>query len=89
MGGVIVDLGNFDWSKCRSGSIRSTAGKVRSDLAFLAVARKEVLQNTGCCLAPFNAHLHSIGLEILALRMERHCSNALALAEYLRKNVSG
>lgn len=86
IGGVIVDLGNFDWSSCKSGSIRTTAGKVRGGLAFLAVARKEVLQNTGCCLSPFNAYLHSIGLETLALRMERHCSNALELAEFLSEH---
>ena len=86
IGGVFVDLGNFDWSSCKSGSIKSAAAEVRSDLAFLAVARKEVLQNTGCCLSPFNAYLHSVGLETLALRMERHCSNALALAEFLSRH---
>jgi O-acetylhomoserine (thiol)-lyase len=42
-----------------------------------------VLQNTGSCQSPFDAYMHLLGLETLALRMERHCSNALALARFL------
>lgn len=82
IGGVLVDLGNFDWSATRSkaiGEIYSKAG----DFAFLARARRQVLQNTGSCLAPFNAYLQSLGLETLGLRMERHCQNALELAKFL------
>ncbi|KKK90628.1 hypothetical protein LCGC14_2721090, partial [marine sediment metagenome] len=60
------------------------ASRRGSDLAFLSLARSYVLQNTGSCLSPVNAYLHSLGLETLALRMERHCSNALALAERLK-----
>jgi O-acetylhomoserine (thiol)-lyase len=56
------------------------------DFAFLARTRKQILQNTGGCLSPFNAYLQNLGLETLALRMEKHCSNALALAKYLENH---
>jgi len=52
-------------------------------MAFLQEIRGNILQNTGCSMAPFNAFLHNLGLETLALRMEKHCSNAQELAEFL------
>jgi O-acetylhomoserine (thiol)-lyase len=76
IGGVLIDCGNFNWR------IEGYSEKYGA-LAFLAKARKEVFRDFGAPLSPFNAFLTSIGLETLVLRMERHCSNALALAEFL------
>ena len=83
IGGVIVDLGTFDWRTSRDADIRQAATRMDPRFAFLSVARREILQNTGATLDPFAAYLHALGLETLALRMERHCSNALALARFL------
>ncbi len=82
IGGVLVDLGNYDWFNCRSKLIKEVTAKA-GDFAFLARARRQILQNTGSCLSPFNAYLQHLGLETLALRMEKHCSNALTLAQFL------
>jgi len=79
MGGAIVDLGNFDWS-----SIPSLREYHRlRDLAFIARLRKEVYREIGSCLSPHDAYLQSLGLETLALRMEKVCKNAQAIAEFL------
>jgi O-acetylhomoserine (thiol)-lyase len=51
--------------------------------AYIARARTVPLRNTGAALSPFNAFLILQGLETLALRMERHCDNALAVASFL------
>jgi O-acetylhomoserine (thiol)-lyase len=83
VGGAIVDLGTFDWSGYPNEGIREMTARRGVQLGFLAAARKNVLQNIGTCLSPFSASRHSQGLETLALRMDRHCSNALALAEFL------
>lgn len=85
IGGLLVDLGNFDWTASRSPAVAKEASKT-GDFAFLARARRQVLQNTGSCLTPFNAYLQSVGLETLSLRMERHCQNALQLAEFLQRS---
>lgn len=85
IGGVLVDLGNFEWKRSRSEAVRELSAKV-GGFAFLARARKQIQQNTGSCLSPFNAYLQCLGLETLALRMERHCDNALALAKYLQNS---
>ncbi len=84
IGGVIVDLGNYDWQDGRDGEIKAMAESIGSDFAFLSLARRHILENTGCCPSPFNVYLQFLGLETLSLRMERHCSNALTLAELLK-----
>src|SRR3546814_18648039 len=58
-------------------------------LAFILAARTLGLRDLGPALAPMNAFLALTGMDTLALRMERHCSNALALAKWLndRKSV--
>ena len=53
---------------------------------FIGRARTVPLRNTGSTISPFNAFLILQGLETLALRMERHCSNALAVANYLNEH---
>ncbi len=86
IGGVLVDTGLFDWSAVQNPELQVAAGRVGAEMAFLSLARRLVVQHTGSILSPFNAYLHCLGLETLALRMERHCSNALALAEFLQSH---
>ncbi|TCL62165.1 O-acetylhomoserine (thiol)-lyase [Hydrogenispora ethanolica] len=83
IGGILVDLGNFDWRHCRTGAVAALT-KQAGEYAFLARARRQVLQNTGSCLSPFNAYLQNLGLETLALRMSKHCTNAVGLVEYFQ-----
>ncbi|HOJ77603.1 MAG TPA: aminotransferase class I/II-fold pyridoxal phosphate-dependent enzyme [Bacillota bacterium] len=83
IGGILVDLGNFNWRNSKS-ELLVAMTRQAGEFAFLARARKQILQNTGSCLAPFNAFLQNLGLETLALRMKQHCENALRLAEFLK-----
>jgi len=82
IGGAIVDTGKFDWAKGPFEDIASLA-KLAGRLAFLAHLRRLVYRDLGCCPSPFNSFMHLTGIEGLALRMEAHCRNAMALAEYL------
>lgn len=82
IGGAIVDTGNFDWRKGPFEDIAQLA-KRAGKLAFLAHLRTLIYRDLGCCPSPFNSFLHLAGIEGLALRMEAHCRNAQALAEYL------
>ncbi|MCP4131556.1 MAG: O-acetylhomoserine aminocarboxypropyltransferase/cysteine synthase [bacterium] len=82
VGGVLVDLGNYNWQESPIKKINDYS-KRAGEYAFLACARKRILQNTGACLAPSNARQHILGIETLPLRMERHCLNALELAWFL------
>ncbi|MGE4170159.1 MAG: O-acetylhomoserine aminocarboxypropyltransferase/cysteine synthase family protein [Candidatus Margulisiibacteriota bacterium] len=81
-GGVVVDLGLFDWKTCKTPAIAERA-KQFGKMAFLATARKDVVIHIGAALAPAHAQALMVGFESLALRMERHCDNALALAQFL------
>ena len=92
IGGVIVDAGTFDWARggkypYLSEPNDSYHGKVFTEsfgnLAFILAARTLGLRDLGPALAPMNAFLALTGMETLALRMERHCDNALKLAEWL------
>lgn len=84
--GVIVDSGNFRWDTERYKGFEEY--KKFGKFAYLAKLRNGIWRNVGGCLAPMNAYLNTVGLETLGLRMERLCSNALALARFL-KTVSG
>lgn len=81
IGGVIVDAGTSDWSCGRYRHL--TNGSRPHEWAFLAHLRREVCRDLGGCLSPFNAFLMMVGLETLAVRMERHWSNAAHVAEAL------
>ena len=99
LGGVIVDSGKFPWAKhadrfpMLNTPEPSYHGVVYTEAfeaaAYIGRARTVPLRNTGAALSPFNAFLILQGIETLGLRMERHCSNALAVAKYLEghKNV--
>jgi O-acetylhomoserine (thiol)-lyase len=88
--GVIVDSGKFDWTQGRHPGFTepdpSYHGVVFSELgppAYALKARVQLLRDLGSSLAPFNAFLIAQGLETLSLRVERHVSNAVKVAEYL------
>ncbi len=82
IGGIIVDTGRFDWRQSKSNLVVNAAKRF-GKFAFIAATRRHVVSNTGACLAPLNAYLFMMGIESLALRMDRHCENAVALASYL------
>ncbi|WP_373489960.1 O-acetylhomoserine aminocarboxypropyltransferase [Parasphingorhabdus sp.] len=93
LGGLIVDSGRFDWTKSEKFAFlnqpnASYHGKVFTEafgeMAFILAARALSLRDLGPALAPFNAFQILTGMETLALRMERHCSNALMLATWLQ-----
>ncbi len=80
--GIIVDSGKFKWDPARYKGFEEY--KRFGKFAYLAKLRNGIWRNVGCCIAPSTAFLNSLGLETLGLRMERLCSNALELAEFLQ-----
>lgn len=95
IGGVIIDGGNFDWkaSGRHSGIVAPEPayhGAVLADAlgaaAFIGRARVVGLRDFGGSQAPFNSFLNIIGLETLALRVQRHVENTVAVAEYLSQH---
>jgi O-acetylhomoserine (thiol)-lyase len=94
IGGIIVDSGRFDWAahKERFPMMNepdpSYHGVVYTEAlgaaAYIGRCRVVPLRNMGAALSPMNAFNIMQGLETLGLRMERHCENALRVAEYLR-----
>ena len=82
IGGVIIDRGVFNWNSPKFPHFEQFHKKYRA-FAFTARTRKLVHKDVGACAAPFNSFLLTEGIQTLALRMERHCSNALALARFL------
>ncbi len=93
LGGVIVDCGNFKFKGNERYSSFNTPdesyhGLVYADLpvAFGTKCRAQMMRDYGAIMSPQNAFLSYIGSDTLALRMERHSSNAKAVAEYLNKH---
>ena len=95
MGGVIIESGKFDWVK--NGKFPSmtepdpayhglTFHETFGDFGFTTKARAVALRDFGPALAPLNAFMTITGIETLPLRMERHVSNALAVAEFLENH---
>ena len=82
VGGVIVDSGKFPWPLEKYPDFELSTSK-RPDAPFLDKVWREIHINFGTTLAPLHSFLTVIGLDTLALRMERHMSNAQKLAEYL------
>ncbi len=93
VGGCIVDSGNFDWDAyadkfpglCEPDASYHglTFTKTFGKGAFITKATTTLMRDLGSIQSPQNAFLLNIGLESLHLRMPRHCSNALAVAQYL------
>lgn len=96
VGGIIVDSGKFDWAANRdrftmmNEADPSYHGVVYTEAfgeaAYIGRCRVVPLRNTGAAIAPFNAFMILQGLETLGLRMERHCENAIQLAEFLNQH---
>jgi O-acetylhomoserine (thiol)-lyase len=94
LGGVIIDSGNFNWDNGKFPGLStpdtSYHGMVYTRdcgrTAFITKARVQLMRDLGSTPAPNNAFLLNLGLETLHLRMERHCSNAQKIAEFLEKN---
>ena len=94
VGGVIVDGGNFNWENGKYPDFctpdESYHGVVYTrdfgKAGYVTKIVAQLLRDYGSTPAPQNSFYLNVGLETLALRMERHCSNALKVAEYLEKN---
>ena len=96
VGGAIIDSGSFDWEAHAdkfpglTTPDESYHGIVYTQkfgkLAYITKATSQLMRDLGSIPAPMNAFLLGLGMETLALRMERHCSNAQKVAEYLEKN---
>lgn len=96
IGGVVIDSGNFPWEKHKKrfpmlnepdpsyhGVIYTEAlGKA----AYIGRVRVVPLRNMGAAISPFNSFLILQGIESLPVRMDRHCENTLAVAQYLEKH---
>ena len=95
VGGVVVDSGNFDWASSDKYPELTTPddsyhGLVYTEqfgkAAYITKARVQLMRDLGSTPQPLAMFVLNLGLETLALRMERHCQNAQAVAEYLEKH---
>ncbi len=96
IGGIIIDSGQFPWAEHRArfpmlnNPEPAYHGVVYTEAlgpaAYIGRARTVPLRNTGAAISPFNAFLFLQGIETLALRMERHVSNAMTVAHHLEKH---
>ena len=99
IGGAIVDGGNFPWAKdpkkwpefcapdpAYHGVVFEEALRPIGNIAYIIHIRTHWLRDTGGCQSPFASFLTLLGLETLHLRLARHTSNALAVAEFLQKH---
>jgi len=96
VGGAIVDSGKFDWAAqperypMLNEPDPSYHGVVYTEAlgeaAYIGRCRVVPLRNTGAALSPTNAFYIMQGLETLGLRMDRHCENAVKVAEYLQQH---
>jgi O-acetylhomoserine (thiol)-lyase len=84
MGGVVIDSGNFTWSEERFPDFKPFIER-KGELALLDKIWREHHINFGTTQAPLHSFLTMIGLDTLALRMERHMDNALKVARYLNE----
>jgi len=91
VGGVIVDSGKFDWSSGNFPELTepdpSYHGIIYTEVygkaAYIIKARMQLMRDFGVYPSAHSAFLLNLGLETLVIRMERHCENALKVAEYL------
>ncbi|MDJ1480869.1 cystathionine gamma-synthase family protein [Cytophagaceae bacterium YF14B1] len=83
LGGSVTDTGLYHWERFPN-IAPILREQIKSELVGITQIRKRGLRDSGGTLSPEAAHHLSVGSETLALRMERACSNAMALAEYLQ-----
>jgi O-acetylhomoserine (thiol)-lyase len=94
LGGVIVDGGQFNWNNGKFPELTEADPSYHGlkyvekfgTQAYIVKARVQYMRDLGCCPAPQNSFLIDHGLTTLPLRMERHSSNAQAMAEYLEQH---
>jgi O-acetylhomoserine (thiol)-lyase len=97
IGGIVVDAGNFDWTRGKFPLMTEPDSSYHdlryaldlgdlNPIAYAMRMRLVPLRNLGACIAPDNAWLFLQGLETLHLRMQRHSENALALAQHLQSH---
>ena len=94
LGGAIVDSGKFDWTSGKFPELtkpdESYHGVVYTrdfgSAAYITKARVQLMRDLGSAMSPMSAFLLNVGLETLALRVERHSENALKVAEFLGGN---
>ena len=95
MGGAIVDGGTFDWSASENYPMLSkprpeynglVLHETFGNFAFAIACRVLGLRDLGAAISPFNAFMILTGMETLALRMQRHCDNALKVAKHLKSH---
>jgi O-acetylhomoserine (thiol)-lyase len=96
VGGIVVDSGKFDWEKHAKrfpllnepdpsyhGAVWTEAVKPIGPVAYAIKLRCTLLRDVGAAASPFNSFQTIQGMETLPLRMERHCENALKVADFL------
>ena len=102
IGGIVIDAGTFNWGNGKHPLMTEPSPGYHGlkfwevfgdfpgmgNVAFGIKARVEGLRDLGMCQAPFNSFLNLQGLETLSLRIDRHDSNALKLAQWLEKHPS-
>ncbi len=94
VGGVVVEGGNYNWANGKYPELSepdpSYHGLVYTDTfpaaPYSVKLRVQLVRDLGCIQAPMNAWLTNLGMETLALRMERHSANALELAKFLQNH---
>ncbi len=94
VGGCVVDSGKFDWNNGKFTELtepdESYHGLIYTEsfgnAAYITKLRVQLIRDFGVAPSAINAFLLNLGLETLHLRMERHCENALKVAEYLENN---
>ena len=92
LGGVVVDSGNFNWDNGLFPGLTTpdetyhgvTYTEAFGKMAYITKMRVHVMRGMGAMQSPQNAFYTNLGLETLALRVERHCSNALTIAKFLK-----
>jgi len=93
IGGVVVDSGDFDFSGYATIAEASPSYHglrffdTFGHYAFLMKLRAETVRDTGACISPMNSFLLLQGLETLSVRMDRHVSNAIAIAKFLEDHA--
>ncbi|MFC1821474.1 O-acetylhomoserine aminocarboxypropyltransferase/cysteine synthase family protein [Thermodesulfobacteriota bacterium] len=99
IGGVVVDSGAFDWTDKKFRLYNEPDASYHglryahdlgdlNPLAFILRMRLVPLRNLGACISPDNAWMFLQGIETLPLRMQRHCDNAIKVAEFLNGHPS-
>jgi len=98
IGGIVTDAGKFDWKDKKFKLFNdpdpnyhglhwaSDLPAALAPIAFALRLRTVPLRNLGACISPDNAWIFLQGIESLPVRMERHCSNALLVAQWLKKH---